>query len=359
MLADLRSARHEPDRASNIEAPPAPASPPVARARESHDEASNAPSLEPSDASRHPSALRTRLVTALVAVVLLVSALAVTVFYTPSAVRRDAGATDTPTTNAPANALPAPAKLYARMSEREQLAFIDAQEQRISALMGERPARLDEDSLRAIKRHVDAYVARTGSTSDGLGKDDLRLVFTRAMPHVPLIARSFEARKVPVIVGIYLPIIESEYRECYVSSKGAKGMFQFLPNTARTYGVAPEEMCDAAKMTPAAARYIADRMAELGDDSQSMTLVMLSYNRGAEGVRNALRRLRAAGDFERNFWTLYARRDQLGDTFSDENTAYVPLFFAAAIIGENPQTFDLPTPPLSSLTRAGTPAASG
>ena len=88
----------------------------------------------------------------------------------------------------------------------------------------------------------------------------------RAPPYVPLIARSFAARKVPVIIGIYLPVIESAYRNCYENSFGAKGLFQFLPQTAKHYGVAHEEMCDVEKMTPAAAHYIADRMAELGDD---------------------------------------------------------------------------------------------
>jgi hypothetical protein len=245
-------------------------------------------------------------------------------------------------------------KLYARMSEAEQLAFIDEQEQRISAMMGERPVKLNEEALRTIKRRVDQYAARVGSTSEELGREDLRITYARGAPIVPLIARSFAARKVPVIIGIYLPMIEAEYRTCVENSIGAKGLFQFLPQTAIQYGVAPEEMCDVEKMTPAAAHYIADRMAELGDDAQSMTLVLLSYNRGPEWVRSALRQLRDADNYERNFWTLFANRDKLDDVFRNENARYVPNFFAAAIIGENPQSFELQIPPLSTL--AGTTA---
>src|SRR6266536_1532758 len=195
------------------------------------------------------------------------------------------------------------------MSDTERLVFVDAQEQRISTMMGDR----------------------------------------RARPYVPLIARSFEARKVPVIIGIYLPVIESAYRNCYENSIGAKGLFQFLPQTAENYGVAREDMCDVENMTPAAAHYIADRMAELGEDSESVTLVLLSYNRGPEWVRNTLRELRGTQNYERNFWTLFAHRETLDETFRDENAGYVPRFFAAAIIGENPQNFGLPQPPLSSL----------
>src|SRR5205823_11006420 len=116
------------------------------------------------------------------------------------------------------------------------------------------------------------------------------------------------------------------------------------------YGVRRDEMCDVQKTAPAAAHYIADRMAELGDDSQSMTLVLLSYNRGADSVRDALRQLRETdAHYERNFWTLFANRQKLDAGFQRESSGYVPYFFAAAIIGENPDTFDLRLPPLSTL----------
>jgi len=110
------------------------------------------------------------------------------------------------------------------------------------------------------------------------------------------------------------------------------------------------DMCDAQKMAPAAAHYIADRMAELGDDSQSMTLVLLSYNSGTDPVLDALRRLRETdANYERNFWTLFANRDKLSEGFRRESAGYVPAFFAAAIVGENPEAFELPMPALSSL----------
>jgi serine/threonine protein kinase len=283
-----------------------------------------------------------RVVRALIAVGLLLAAVALTYIYNRSVVRRAT--------------TPAAAKLYTEMTEAEQLAFIGDQEQKISAQMGEHPGRLDEDALRAIKLHVDKYVARLGSTSTVHGNDDLRAVYSRATPYLPLIGRAFRERKVPVLVGIYLPMIESEYEPCLENDIGAKGLYQFLPRTAELYGVSHEEMCDAEKMTPAAAHYIADRMAELGDDAQSMTLVILSFNSGAERLRDSLRLLRETGNPKRNFWTLLANRDRLDATFKNENAYYVPRFFAAAIIGETPQTFTLPTPPLTTLARTDSPA---
>jgi membrane-bound lytic murein transglycosylase D len=232
------------------------------------------------------------------------------------------------------------------MSEAEQMKFIADQERRISLMMGDHPGTLNEEAVRVIKSHVDY---RVGLDAKGEGEYKLSAVYTRAQPYVPLITQSFAARKVPVIIGIYLPVIESAYRDCYENTNGAKGLFQFMPETAKNYGVARDEMCDARKMTPAAAHYIADRMAELGEDSESVTLVLLSYNRGAESVREMLRQFRGRDNYERNFWMLYAHRNELGDTFRKESAKYVPAFFAAAIIGENPQNFGLAQPPLSSL----------
>jgi serine/threonine protein kinase len=243
----------------------------------------------------------------------------------------------------------APVRPYSQMSQAEQFEFLDQQEQRISAMMGEHPAKLNHEALAAIKKQVDYYVARQQSTYRKPGEDPLPVIYERAAPYVPLIARSFAARKIPIMVGIYLPMIESEYKTCFASESGAKGLFQFLPGTARIYGVDPSEMCDATRMTPAAARYLADRMAELGDDSQSMTLVLLSYNHGPEWVRESLRQLRGTENYERNFWTLFANRDKLKD-FQEESINYVPRFFAVATIGENPQNFGLQLPPLSTLT---------
>lgn len=336
LLADLEGVRRQLDATSGA----------TSKALTFYSAASIAPRAS-SDAVSYPQKKARRLLyghafISLIVAVLLMLAMAGTFLYRRASVRRNADISNAPIIYSPSK------KLYAQMSDAEQRLFIDEQAQRISALMGDRRVKPNEEALRAIKRHVDYYTApRKLNQPEG---EDFRVAYARAVPYVPLIAREFAARKVPVIVGIYLPMIESGYRVCLESSMGAKGLFQFLPQTAKHYGVALEEMCDVEKMTPAAAHYIADRMAELGDDSESMTLVLLSYNRGAEAVRSALRQLRTADNYERNFWTLYANRDKLDDEFRNEGAGYVPNFFAAAIIGENPQNFGLQTPALSTLT---------
>src|SRR6266404_1845521 len=258
-----------------------------------------------------------------------------------------------PQTN-PEGAAPALAsKPYTEMNEAEQFKFVDDQEQRISAMMGERPVKLNQEALEAIKRRVDHYAYREESIYNNPDGESLNVIYARAVPYVPLIARSFAARKIPIVLGIYLPMIESEYKPCYENQIGATGLFQFLPSTAKIYGVAREDMCDIEKMTPAAAHYIADRMAELGEDSETMTLVLLSYNQGPGWVTDTLRQLRETDNYQRNFWTIYANRNKLDERFRNE-AGYVPSFFAAAIIGENPKNFGLSAPALSTLAKGST-----
>ncbi len=254
------------------------------------------------------------------------------------------------TTNSPAVNTIVTKKLYAEMNEQERVDFVAAQEQRISAMMSDRPVKLNAEAVSVIKKYVDRYFNGINDPSkpDGEGT---KAMFERAPPYVPLIARSFADQKVPIIIGIYLPVVESGYQPCYESPLGSNGLYQFLPSTAKIYGIPREDMCDAEKMTPAAARYIADHMAELGEDSESVTLVLVSHNRGAQWVRNTLRQLRATENYERNFWTLLANAQMLDESFRRETAGYVPSFFAAAIIGENPEAFGLNIPPLSTLAK--------
>ena len=332
MLADLKSVRQ---RLEQTGAQVIDDSMRSARMRQGHEYAPGPSRYETTKARSYRYGLQVLSVAALIAAMIVTVLL-----YQRSKLRA----------NTVAPAAIASGKLYTQMNQVEQLAFVDEQEQRISAMMGDRPIKLNDEAIRAIKTNLDRYLARADTTSAKPGVESLRVIYGRAAPIIPLIAPSFSERKIPLVVGIYLPMIESEYQPCYENSAGAKGLFQFLPQTAEQYGVARGDMCEVDKMAPAAAHYIADRMAELGDDSQSMTLVLLSFNRGAEPVRDALRHLRETDShYERNFWTLFANRDKLDDTFRNESAFYIPSFFAAAIIGENPQTFGLQTPPLSTI----------
>jgi hypothetical protein len=227
------------------------------------------------------------------------------------------------------------------MSEQQKYDFLDRRANRIANMMGNRGTVFDKDVLKVIKSYVDSYAKRVGNGSTALWGEDLNLMFARAARNAPFIIAAFRKHGVPVVVGLYIPMIESEYRECLESPVGARGMFQFMPDTARGYGVDPADRCNAERMAPAAALYMKDRIREFGTDAMSVALSIAGYNRSPKSVRRDLQDVVDSKNNERTFWTLLANKEELDHYFQQENVKYVPKFFAAAIVGETPEAFDL------------------
>jgi hypothetical protein len=89
-----------------------------------------------------------------------------------------------------------------------------------------------------------------------------------------------------------------------------------------------------------------------GTGASSVPLAIGSYNSGEGGLSSNLEKALSSGQgLPRDFWSLIAKGDILSKQFQAENFKYVPKFFAAAIIGENPQDFGLNLQPISTYTR--------
>ncbi|HKZ02692.1 MAG TPA: FHA domain-containing protein [Pyrinomonadaceae bacterium] len=243
-------------------------------------------------------------------------------------------------------------KLYLQMSPQEQMDFIELQARHISLMMGNRPYAFNDEVLRFIKQYLDGYAKRVGNNSTRLWAEDPRFMFARAREqYAPHIIRAFNSRGVPPVVGLYLVVVETEYHNIQSENfAGAAGLFQFIAPTARGYGVDPSERTNVAKMAPAAAAYMSDRIAEFGPDSMSVALAIAGYNRSPDSVRRDLADVLNSEHRERSFWTLVANSNKLDHYFQGENIKYVPKFFAAAIVGETPWAFGIQMQPLSTYT---------
>jgi hypothetical protein len=246
-----------------------------------------------------------------------------------------------------------PRKLYRQMSDQEKREFLEKQLQRVVLMVGNREAAFTDEALDTIKFYVDAYARRVGASSTKMWGGGLQHIFGRGQHYAPLIIRSFNAEHVPPVIGLYLPVIETEYVNIRSENfAGAAGLFQFLGPTAEGYGVDRSERDNVDKMAPAAARYMKDRLAEFGTDPVGVGLSIAGYNRSPDSVRRDLGNVINSDNPERSFWTLVANAERLDHWFQGENKAYVPRFFAAAIIGENPDVFGLDMRPLSTYTEA-------
>jgi membrane-bound lytic murein transglycosylase D len=236
-------------------------------------------------------------------------------------------------------------KRYEDMSRAERLVFVGERARQIAREISGNDYQFTADFERDIQKSVTYYAERIGKT----GKTDLRVVVERAHAQAPTVNAVFRARNVSPLVGLYLAFIESEYNNLGPSGpSGAVGMFQFLPATGQKYGLSLEDLSDVAKSADAAARYITDSVTVFEGDPMKEALALLSYNRGAQRVSRELKLLVNEQNKQCSICALTADRSKRDETFGAESVYYVPRFFAAAIIGENPQVFGLQGQALSS-----------
>jgi hypothetical protein len=267
---------------------------------------------------------------------------------TPSAATAPASQTVV-ATSAPAFSSPPAPVLYSSMGEKERYDFLGRAARQITEKIGTRLYEFDSEVVGYIKRYVDVYSERVGKRSSARWGEDLNFLFDRAIKQAPGIIAAFRQENVPIVIGLYIPMIEAEYSEkCLKSSAGAVGLFQFIPATAIEFNVRPDQRCDNQVMMKAAARYMKKRLNEFGPDAMGAALAVAAYNRGPGSVRDDLGKIINSRDNERAFWTLIARKEELDRFYQNENVKYVPKFFAAAIIGENPRVFGLRIRNLSS-----------
>ena len=240
--------------------------------------------------------------------------------------------------------------VYQQMSQVERSQFVAAQSRRIAGEISGRNYEFTPAFVEDIQQALNAYTRRIGKAGDAnTEKRDLRLVIERGQAQAPTLIATFKARNVSPLIGLYIPWIESEYENIQTAnSAGAIGMFQFLPKTGERFGLTTDDLLDVGKSADAAARYITDSLDKFKDDPMKEALALLAYNRGAQQTARDVKFLVNDQNKQCSICALTADRSKLDETFRYENVFYVPRFFAAAIIGENPAAFGLKSQPLSS-----------
>ncbi len=135
--------------------------------------------------------------------------------------------------------------------------------------------------------------------------------------YLPIFEETFNRYNLPEELKI-MAIIESALNPVAVSRAGAKGMWQFMHNTGKIYGLKinsfVDERMDVEKAADAAARYLLDSYNIFGD----WCLAISSYNCGSGNVNKAIKR--AGG--KRDFWSIYPYLPR-------ETRGYVPAFVGA------------------------------
>lgn len=158
-----------------------------------------------------------------------------------------------------------------------------------------------------VQTYIDQYTRH---------KDEMGHVLGLAQYYFPIYEKAFREAGIPQEIE-YLSIVESKLDPMAVSRVGAMGPWQFMPATAKLYGLAIDEYVDERRdpiqASYAAAAYLKDAYMEFGD----WLLAIASYNCGKSNVERAIQKANAL-----DFWSI---RQYL----PAETRNYVPAYIAA------------------------------
>ncbi|MGB3542310.1 lytic transglycosylase domain-containing protein [Rubrivirga sp.] len=133
------------------------------------------------------------------------------------------------------------------------------------------------------------------------------------------IERTLARRGLPTDLQ-YVAVIESALNPRAESWAGARGLWQFMPETAAEFGLDSLTVEDPAASTEAAARYLRQLARMFEGDYQ---LALAAYNAGPGRVRRLMREHEAETGKKPTFWELH-------DALPRETRQYVPRFIAVA-----------------------------
>lgn len=221
-----------------------------------------------------------------------------------------------------------------KMTEQQRLVL------RIARIFGECELEMPRD----FEAEVNKYIKNWQSS----GRLTTAVRTAQQNGYADVISKELLARGLPPQF-FYLALQESNFDPSIngpMTRKGiAKGMWQFVPETAAKYGLRLGPLVDLRrpdpgderdqyqKATKAAARYLKDLYTT--DAQASGFLVMACYNWGEDQVLPLVRSM-PANPRERNFWRLLSKHR---DRIPKETYDYVFYIISAAVIGENPRLF--------------------
>lgn len=155
--------------------------------------------------------------------------------------------------------------------------------------------------------------------------------------YYPLVEKNVTELGLPRELAV-LGIIESGYTPEALSHKGAMGIWQLMPLTAKIYGLKinglVDERMDVEKSTRAALLFLKSLSETFNGN---WDLVIASYNGGGGYISSQIRNQK-----ESDFWKLCKISG-----FKSETLEFVPRFYAVLHILQNPEKYDIQAPNLS------------
>jgi membrane-bound lytic murein transglycosylase D len=164
---------------------------------------------------------------------------------------------------------------------------------------------------------------------DPRGRATFTLWHKRSGKYRSTIQRALRKKGIPEDLAL-LAMIESGFEPSARSPVGALGLWQFMPETGKVYGLFQDRWADQRMSIDAASDAAADHLADLNRRFGSWELAMAAYNMGYGGLVQVIRRYNT-----NDYWTL----SKFEGALPWETTLYVPKILAAAIVSRNLAAF--------------------
>ena len=153
-------------------------------------------------------------------------------------------------------------------------------------------------------------------------RESLQRLIGLSAYYFPMFEQELDSHDIPLEIK-YLAIVESALKPRAKSRVGATGLWQFMYNTGKMYGLDVssyvDERSDPIKSTEAATKYLSKLYEIFGD----WDLALAAYNSGPGNVTKAIRR---SGGYQ-NYWNIRHNLPR-------ETAGYLPAFLATMYIFE-------------------------
>lgn len=159
---------------------------------------------------------------------------------------------------------------------------------------------------------------------------------------------SLEAEEYPLLTSAKV-LVESNFQSKVKSKKGAGGYWQFMPGTAKVYGLSLAPVDERTLIEPSTKAAVA-MLKRLGEGlpwGQDFKMMIAAYNLGEGGLlkrvgmlKSGLERenptlsLEELASYSTNFWTLYEKQ-----MLPPETRQHVPRVVSAMVILNQPEKF--------------------
>ncbi len=164
---------------------------------------------------------------------------------------------------------------------------------------------------------------------DARGRQSLTFWLRRSGRYRDLIRRTLRKKAIPEDL-LWVAMVESGFDPTIKSPAGAIGLWQFMPESGRLYGLHQDRWLDERMSVQAATEAAAELMSDLYRRFGSWELALAAYNMGYGGVSAAVKKYNT-----NDYWALC----KLEGSLPWETTLYVPKILAVAIVARNLSVF--------------------